>query len=106
MLVFFVLLTVMVQLGFYVVARNAAAVAVQASTRAAAREPDRVSDFEQRLERDVSATIPGAEGLETRVVIDDHWVTGTVAFDWAPPGPQLLPIRLQVTRSVPIGVPP
>lgn len=106
MLVFFVLLTIIVQVGFLVVARNAAATAVHAAVREASVEVGTVSAVETRLARDLAAMIPGADDAVVSVTSDSGWVRGVVEFDWTPPGPDLIPVRIAVSRDVPVVVPP
>lgn len=106
MVVFFVLLTLVVQIGFYVVARNAAAVAVDGAVRDAARDPAAIRVVQQRLERDLAATVPGGLDAAVDVTATGTLVRGVVSFEWAPPGPDLVPITVTVSRSAPVGVPP
>ena len=106
MIVFFILLTLVVQIGFYVVARNAAAVAVEGAVRVAARDPDSIEAVRQRLERDLAVTVPGAAEAAVEVTVSGSTVHGLVSFEWAPPGPDLAPITVTVSRSAPMGVPP
>lgn len=105
MLVFFVVLTIIVQIGFLVVARGAASTAVEGAVRRVATSGD-LAAVEQRLARDLRATVPGASGTEISVTSNGRMATGTVSFDWAPPGPDLLPIRISITRAAPVVVPP
>ena len=106
MLVFFVLMTVIVQIGFLVVARNATSVAVQGAVRAASVSVADIEAIEQRLERDLAATVPGAHDALVSVTLDGHTVRGEVSFDWLPPGPDLVPVRIVVSRAIPVVVPP
>ncbi len=105
MLVFFVVLTLIVQIGFLVVARGAASAAVEGAVRRAATSGD-LAVVQQRLGRDLRATVPGTIDAEISVTSDGRLATGTVSFDWAPPGPDLIPIRISVTRAAPVVVPP
>jgi len=106
MLVFFVLLTVIVQVGFLVVARTATATAVEAAIRDVALEPDSLGAAEVRLHRDLLATVPGVEMAEVSVTSDGQVISGSVEFDWVPPGPDFVPIRIVVHRSGTVAVPP
>lgn len=106
MLVFFVLLTLIVQIGFLVVARTSAGVALEAAVRQGSVAPGDLSLVRTRLGRDLAATIPGADAADIAVTTDGATVTGTVSFDWRPPGPDLLPIRISVTRQAPVAIPP
>ena len=106
MVVFFILLMLVVQLAFLVVARNAAATAVDASVRRVAVMPASLAEERDRLIRDVQATVPGTADLQ--VVIEQHGSTvhGSLSFDWQPPGPDLLPVSISVYRQAPIVIPP
>ena len=105
MLVFFVVLTLIVQIGFLVVGRGAASTAIEGAVRRAATNGD-LAAVEQRLGRDLRATVPGTVDAEISVTSDGRMAKGTVSFDWEPPGPDLIPIRISVTRSAPVVVPP
>lgn len=105
MLVFFVLLTLIVQIGFLVLARNAASIALDAAVRRSATSGELVEQGE-RLQRDIGATVPGAVGTQVSLDSDGRSVNGKVSFDWAPPGPNLLPVRITIRRAVPVVVPP
>lgn len=106
MLVFFILLTVIVQIGFLVVARTAAGVALEAAVRDSSVAPESLETVRARLARNLTATVPGAEDADIALASDGFVVEGTIAFDWAPPGPDLVPIRISVTRSAAVVVPP
>jgi hypothetical protein len=106
MLVFFVLLTVIVQIGFLIVARTAAGVALEAAVRNSSVSTEGLHAIEARLVRDLTATVPGADDADIALRFDDSTVIGTVSFDWTPPGPDLIPVRVSITRRAPIAVPP
>lgn len=106
MLVFFILLTLVVQIAFLVIARNAAAVALDAAVRRVAVAPERIGDERLRLVRDVQATVPGTGDLHVVLDRDGTTVVGLLSFHWQPPGPDLLPVTIAVERQVPILVPP
>jgi len=105
MFVFFIVLTLIVQIGILVVARGAAATALEGALRRAVVTGD-VSVAEERLARDLPATVPGTDDADISVTLDAEVMTGTVSFDWVPPGPNLMPIRISVTRTAPLVVPP
>jgi hypothetical protein len=106
MVVFFILLMLVVQIAFLVIARNAAATAVDASVRRAAIAPDTLAEERTRLARDVLATVPGTADLQILLEADGAMVHGSLSFDWQPPGPDLLPVTISVDRRAPIVVPP
>lgn len=106
MLVFFILLTIVVQVGFLVVARNAASVAVQGAIRSAAFDEADIATAQERLERDLAATVPLGGQPDVSITTDGEMIHGTAAFDWVPPGPDLIHVRIVVSRSTPVVVPP
>lgn len=106
MLVFFVLLTIIVQVGFLVIARNAASGAVNGVVRAASHNPGDVAVLEDRLARDLAATVPGTDAAAVSVRVVGDRVVASVSFDWAPPGPDLFPVRIGVTREAVVAVAP
>ncbi|MCZ7533350.1 MAG: hypothetical protein M5U23_08100 [Acidimicrobiia bacterium] len=105
MLVFFVVLTLIVQIGFLVVVRGAASAAVEGAVRRAGTSGD-LAVVQERLGRDLRATVPGTMDAEVSVTSDGRLTKGSVSFDWAPPGPNLIPIRISITRTAPVVVPP
>ncbi len=106
MLIFFVLVTVIVQVGFLVVARNGAATALDAAVRGAALDVERAEETEARLERDIRATVPGVTNLAVSIEVDPSRVHGQVHFDWIPPGPDFIPVSVSVDRFAAVVVPP
>ena len=106
MVVFFILLMLVVQIAFLVIARNAAAIAVDASVRRAAIAAGDLDDERARLIRDVQATVPGTADLEVRLEQDGSVIYGTLSFDWRPPGPDLIPVTIVVERRAHVVVPP
>jgi len=106
MLVFFVLLTLIVQIGFLVLARNAVAVGLEAAVRRGGVTGEDLGAARDRLSRDLSVMVPGSSDIEIDVRSDGRTVTGVVSFDWTPPGPDLVPIRVSVTRQASVVVPP
>ena len=106
MLVFFVLVTIIVQVGFLVVARNGAATALDAAVRGAAIDAQQAEQAQVRLERDIRATIPGVDNLIVSIDLNGDHVRGRVRFDWIPPGPDVVPVTVSVERSAVVVVPP
>jgi hypothetical protein len=106
MVVFFILLLLVVQIAFLVIARNAAATAVDASVRRVAIAPDSIDKEVARLVRDVQATVPGTTDLQVLLEQDGLVVLGRLTFEWQPPGPDLLPVTVTVERRTPVVVPP
>jgi hypothetical protein len=106
MVVFFILLTLVVQIAFLVIARNAAATAVDASVRRVAINPDSVEEERVRLARDVQALVPGTVDLHVVLEQEGALIQGSLSFDWQPPGPDLIPVTILVERQAPIVIPP
>ena len=106
MLVFFVLLTLIVQVGFLIVARTAAGVALEAAVRDGSVAEGSLEAARSRLDRDLAAMVPGADDAEIELDSDGFTVTGSVSFEWTPPGPDLIPVRISITRRAAVAVPP
>lgn len=106
MAVFFMLLVIIVQLAFVLVAREVAETAVDAAARRAARPAADLVQVEERLRAELERVVPGAEGVEAtvRLVAEDVEVQATIT--WAPPGPDLIPVVIHVESTAAISVPP
>lgn len=104
--VFFLLMLIIVQLGFLVLARNAAATSVDAALRKAAAADGSVESLEVGLVRDVSAVVPGATAVSVEASRTDASVRAVLRFQWVPPGPDLVPVTVSIERSVVLVVPP
>lgn len=102
----FLLLTLVVQVAFVVVARNAAETAVAASARRAARPGAAIGEEQAALEAVLAATVPGARNLRVAVSRDGERSEATARFRWDPPGPSWVPITLRVRASAPLVTPP
>ncbi len=106
MSVFFVLVVLIVQLGFLVVARTTVAASLEATARRSgvqASDPDAILG---RLENEVESIAPGIEALETGLVSDGEIVRVSMTVRWTPPGPILIPVRFTMTREHAAVVPP
>ena len=106
MAVFFLLLVIIVQLGFVMVARDVAATAVDAAARRAARPGADLVMVEDRLIDELERVVPGAQAVEATVLVEDHAVAVTASIAWAPPGPDLVPVVIAVEATTPVAVPP
>ena len=104
--VFFVLLALIVQIGFLVLARSAAATSVEASLRRAVVADLDIETVTSRIERDVISVVPGAQEIDVDVTHDTEAVRAVVRFRWVPPGPDLVPITVSIERSMVKVVPP
>jgi len=104
--VFFLLIALVVQLGFLVIARTAVGASLDAAARrSAAVEADPAAQRD-RIVTEIAAIAPGVDVLETTIVRSTNLVTVTAVIEWSPPGPDLLPIRLSISRSHALTVPP
>lgn len=104
--VFFLLLMVIVQIGFLVLARNVAATSVDAALRKAVAANMSDEAVQDGLERDVGAVVPGANDISVAVTSDVSSVTALVRFRWLPPGPDLVPVTVTIERNIVTVVPP
>lgn len=102
----FVLIAMIVQVAFVVVARDAAQTAVTAAARRSGR-PNADLDAERiRLADDVAAIVPGATEVTASIDVGRAEATARVSIRWAPPGPDLIPITLHADASAPLVIPP
>jgi hypothetical protein len=102
----FLLLTLLVQVGAAVAAREAAQSAVAATARRAALPGADAGTERSRLVGMLASTIPGARDVEVSVTRDDSTVTAGAGFRWIPPGPDWTPVEIHVDARVPLVVPP
>jgi len=98
--------TLVVQLGFLVLARNVAATSVDAALRKAVSADLGEGTVEEGLVRDVRAIVPGANDVTADVEIESTAVVALVRFRWIPPGPDLVPMTMSIERSIARVVPP
>lgn len=102
----FVLIAMIVQVAFVVVARDAAQTAATAAARRSGR-PNADLDAERiRLADDVAAIVPGATEVTASIDVGRAEATARVSIRWAPPGPDLIPITLHADASAPLVIPP
>ncbi len=104
--VFFVLIALVVQLGFLVIARSAVGVSLDASVRRAAEAGTDAAAQRERLVSEISAVAPGVTVIQLDFARSSAAVTITAVVEWVPPGPDLVPVRLAITRSHALVVPP
>lgn len=104
--VFFLVVMLIVQMGFLVLARNVAATSVDAALRKAVAASMSEEAVQDGLERDVRAVVPGADEISVAVTSDVSAVTALVRFRWRPPGPDLVPVTVSIERSIAKVVPP
>lgn len=106
MAVFFLLLTLVVQLGFLVIARSAVSASLDGTLRRAATPGTDVRSQEERLRSEIEAVAPGLAVLSSSVTTDADVVSATVTVEWTPPGPDLVPVRFTLARTRTVVVPP
>lgn len=106
MAVFFMLLVIIVQLAFVVVAHSTVGAAVDAAARRAARPGADLGQVEDRLTLELTSVVPGAQEVEASVAADAGTIDVAAAVSWAPPGPDLVPVVIRAHSSAPQIVPP
>jgi len=104
--VFFLLIAVVVQLGFLVIARSAVSASLEGVARRAALPDSDVSAEEARLGVEIATVVPGIEVIDTSIEQSAQDVTVRATFEWTPPGPDLIPIQFTLERSHARVVPP
>jgi Flp pilus assembly protein TadG len=104
--VFFLLIAVIVQLGFLVIARSAVSASMEAAARRAALPDSDVPREEERLGAEIKAVVPGIKIVDTSIERSIQDVTVRATFEWTPPGPDLIPIQFTLERSHASVVPP
>ena len=106
MAIVFLLLAMVVQTAFLVVARNAAESAVGATARRAARPAADLAAAEANLREVIGATVPGAQDVLVRTERTESTAEVMAEFTWDPPGPVLRSLRIRVRASQPVIQPP
>lgn len=106
MAVFFILLVLIVQIGFGVASRSMVSASVDAATRRIAWGGSALAEEEARLRSEVEAAVPGARLIGVDVQRGDVSVTVLVEYEWLPPGPDLLPLEFAVERTRAVTVAP
>jgi hypothetical protein len=99
-------MTLIVQLGFLVLARNIAATSVDAALRKAVASDMAEIVVRSGLERDVRAVVPGATEISVDVTTSQTAIMALVRFRWVPPGPDVVPVTVSIERSIARVVPP
>jgi len=105
-LVVFVLMLLVTQAAFVLVAREVAATATAAAARRAAREGADIATVRERLANELGRALPGATGVDASVVVDGDAVRASASFSWTGPGPALLPIRIATRAEAAMVSPP
>jgi len=104
--VVFLLIAIVTQVAFVVVARDIAQTAVTASARRAGRPGADLEAEGSRLADELTRVVPGAVEVTTSLEAEATAVTARASIQWSPPGPDLIPITLHAAATAPIVVPP
>lgn len=104
--VIFLLIAIVAQVAFVVVARDTAQTAVTAAARRAGRPGADLGVERARLAEELTRIVPGAAAVTTSLDAEATAVTASASIQWSPPGPDLIPITLRATATAPMVVPP
>ena len=104
--VVFLLIAVVTQVAFVVVARDTAQTAVTAAARRAGRPGADLAVERARLADELIRVVPGAAAVTTSLDAEATAVTARASIQWSPPGPDLIPIKLNAAATAPMVVPP
>lgn len=104
--VIFLLIVIVTQVAFIVVARDTAQTAVAAAARRAGRPGSDLGVETARLENELARIVPGASSVDASIDSDGVDVTARAAIRWLPPGPDLIPITIHSASTAPLVVPP
>ncbi len=97
--VIFLLIAIITQVAFVVVARDTAQTAVAAAARRAGRPGADLTAERSRLAAELARVVPGATGVTTALELDERAVTARASIQWSPPGPDLIPITLHAEAT-------
>ena len=106
MAVFFLCVIVLVQVAFLITSRAIVGAAVDASARRIAVGDVDLEAEQARVAAEVRASAPGAEIQEVRVERTNAAASVVVVYRWHPPGPDLVPVDVQVERTRAAVIPP
>ena len=104
--VIFLLIAIVAQVAFVVVARDTAQTAVSAAARRAGRPGADLGAERARLAEELTLVVPGAADVATSITADATGITTSASIQWSPPGPDLIPITIRATATVPLVAPP
>ena len=100
------ILVIVVQLAFVLVAREVSQSAVDAAARRAARPTADLLVVQERLTEELAAVVPGAHNVTASVESVSGTIDVRAAIEWAPPGPDLVPVVIRDQSVTPVGIPP
>jgi hypothetical protein len=104
--VVFLLIAIVTQAAFVVVARDTAQTAVTAAARRAGRPGADLEAERLRLADELIRVVPGAIEVTTSLTTEATVVNAQAAIQWSPPGPDLIPITLHAAATAPMVAPP
>ncbi|MEN8113628.1 MAG: hypothetical protein ABFS21_04520 [Actinomycetota bacterium] len=104
--VVFLLIVIVTQVAFAVVARDTTEAAVSAAARRAGRPGADLNVERARLTEELSRVVAGATDVTAVVESDGSRVSVRAGLRWMPPGPDLVPITIRASSSAPVVVPP
>ncbi len=104
--VFFLLIALVVQLGFLVIARTAVSASLEGAARRLAVPGADIRSQELRLIAEIGAVAPGVRVIDASVERSDEQVSVTATLEWVPPGPDLIPVTFSLVRTKVLSVPP
>lgn|GEM_PF-1149340 len=104
--VVFLLIVIVTEIAFAIVAQTTTRTAVMATARRAGRPGSIPGVEQQRLADELARIVPGASRVDAVVEFDSGSVTAHAEVRWIPPGPDLVPITLSATATAPLVVPP
>lgn len=106
MAVAFLLLVLTIQIGMVITARHAAQTAAAAVARRASRPEQDPATHQAALRSLVTRSVPGATNVTASVSLSPDMAVASVAFDWDPPGPRWIPVRIATSARTPRVHPP
>lgn len=106
MAVFFLLLLLIVQIGFLMSARSMVMAAVDGSVRRLSWDADGAATEKARVIEELTRAVPGIAVESVTIGSTDTTVTMRVDVRWTPPGPDLVPITMQVFETRTKVLPP
>jgi hypothetical protein len=104
--VIFLLIAIVTQVAFVVVARDTAQTAVAAAARRAGRPGADLAVERSRLTDELGSVVPGATEVVAVLESGGGAITARASIEWSPPGPDLIPITLHAEATSLVVVPP
>lgn len=102
----FIVMLVVVQIGFLVLARSNVAATIDATLRQAATTPEDIDRHRSVLAERMERGVPSVTVEHVTMELDGDRIDASVTLHWTPPGPDLTPVSFTVERERTIVVPP